>query len=217
MWLHGVGLGLATGFTLLTRAVLWWHGWRRLRVIRDRTGSKRRVRAVGWGFTPDLSLTLLCIWQGRALVAWMTPSSGHPCCDAKGEGLRWGEVPPEPSRTPLRIRRGRALVAWMTPSSGHPWPAANDVCVRWGEVPPCQLPTSRSSSVVLVCSSSLLFSCATAVSAVLLGRSWVRNALLTEQWHEEKDLRPMTYDLRRRDEKTTEEPSRDRKRSPPRS
>jgi len=40
--------------------------------------SKRRVLAVGRGFTPDPSRTHLCIRRVRALVAWMTPSSGHP-------------------------------------------------------------------------------------------------------------------------------------------
>jgi len=58
----------------------------------------------------------------RYLVAWMTQSAGHPCCHAKGEGLRWGEVllKTEPDDSPRM-----------------------DMWVRWGEVPPCQLPTSN--------------------------------------------------------------------------
>ena len=99
----------------------------------------------------------------------------------------------------------------MTPSSVHPCCEALGECLREGELPPCQLPTSLPASVVLVCASSLrstLFLCHCSVSsafpvfdplfscAVVFRHMKDQEALLTEQWHKEKELRPQTSDLR---------------------
>jgi len=94
----GRGLAVGRGFTpdraghlfAFGNGLLWWHGWRRLRVIR---GVKPWERACGGArLYSRPSRTPLCIRQWLALVAWMTPSSGHPWREAVGEGLRWGEV-----------------------------------------------------------------------------------------------------------------------------
>jgi len=54
-----------------------WHGWRRLRVIR--AVKPWAIACGGVRFYSRPSRTPLWIRQWLALVAWMTPSSGHPC------------------------------------------------------------------------------------------------------------------------------------------